>query len=81
MTAITLRNIPPEIREVIRKRAGMTGLSLNRTVIRMLEEAAGQSHELHHDLDHLAGTWSEEEGAAFEAALTEQRRVDPELWK
>jgi hypothetical protein len=35
--------------------------------------------ELHGDLDHLAGTWSAEEGAAFEAALAEQRRVDPEL--
>jgi len=59
----------------------MTGLSLNRTVIRMLEEAAGQRRELHHDLDALAGTWSDDEGAAFEAALAEQRRVDPELWK
>jgi hypothetical protein len=30
--------------------------------------------ELHHDLDHLAGTWSEEEAATFEDALLEQRR-------
>jgi hypothetical protein len=81
MTAITLRNIPPKIQEAIEKRAGMTGLSLNRTVIRILEEAFGQSRELHHDLDHLAGTWSDEEGTAFEAALSEQRRIDPELWK
>jgi hypothetical protein len=51
----------------------------------MLEEAAGQHtstrRELHHDLDHLAGTWSDEEAAAFDAALIEQRRVDPELWE
>lgn len=81
MTAITLRNIPPKLQEAIQQRAGTTGLSLNRTVIRMLEEALGQSRELHHDLDHLAGTWSAEDGAAFEAALAEQRRIDPELWK
>ena len=84
MTAITLRNIPPTLQEVIRKRAGKDGLSLNKTVIRMLEEAEGQrtttGRELHHDLDHLAGTWSDEEAAAFDAALAEQRRVDPELW-
>jgi len=65
MTAITLRNIPPKLQEVIRKRADRDGLSLNKTVIRMLEEAAGQrattGRELHHDLDHLAGTWSDEE--------------------
>ncbi|HYX23762.1 MAG TPA: hypothetical protein VFC23_06380 [Thermoanaerobaculia bacterium] len=83
MTAITLRNIPPKLQEVIRQRASTDGLSLNKTVLRMLEEAAGQTasgRELHDDLDQLAGTWSTEEAAAFEAALAEQRRVDPELW-
>jgi len=33
---------------------------------------------LHRDLDHLAGTWSEEKAAAFDAALAEQRGVDPD---
>jgi hypothetical protein len=78
MTAITLRNIPPSLQEVIQRRADTDGLSLNKTVIRMLEEAAGQrttgARELHDDLDHLAGTWSEEEAAAFESALMEQRQ-------
>jgi hypothetical protein len=59
-----------------------TKKSWNKTVIRKLEEAAGQrtatARELHDDLDHLAGSWSEEEAAAFESALVEQRRVDPE---
>jgi hypothetical protein len=85
MTAITLRNIPPKLHDVIQRRADTDGLSLNKTVIRMLEEAAGQrtvtTRELHDDLDHLAGTWSDEDAAAFESALVEQRRVDPELWK
>jgi hypothetical protein len=82
MTAITLRNIPPKLQEVIQSRAGKEGLSLNKTVLRMLEEAAGQTigRKLHHDLDHLAGTWSPEEAKAFEDALAEQRRIDPELW-
>ncbi|MBV8199936.1 MAG: hypothetical protein JOZ15_04860 [Acidobacteria bacterium] len=84
MTAITLRNIPPEIQKAIRKRAGADGLSLNKTVLRMLEEASGRRkarRELNDDLDHLAASWSEEEAAAFEAALLEQRKVDPEQWK
>jgi plasmid stability protein len=85
MTAITVRNIPQKLQEVIKRRADADGLSLNKTVIRMLEEAAGQrtttGRELHRDLDHLAGTWSDEQAAAFEAALAEQRRVDPELWE
>lgn len=85
MNAITLRNIPREIQEAIERRARNEGLSFNRTVLRMLEEALGlrrgSSGGLHHDLDHLAGTWSRAEAAEFDAALAEQRRIDPELWE
>jgi hypothetical protein len=35
--------------------------------------------QLHHDLDHLAGTWSDEEAAEFDAALAEQRKIEPEF--
>jgi hypothetical protein len=56
-----------------------------RTVLRMLDGALGKTTrtdpKIHQDLDQLAGTWSEKEAAAFEAALVEQRRIDPELWK
>jgi hypothetical protein len=83
MTAITLRNIPPKLLEAMRQRASTEGLSLNRTVLCMLEEAfeagAANHTKLHHDLDHLAGNWSDEEGAAFDVALSEQSRIDPEL--
>jgi hypothetical protein len=34
----------------------------------------------HDDLDDLAGTWSPEEGEAFDRVLSEQRTIDPELW-
>ena len=57
--------------------------SVNKTIIRVLEDAAGQrtGRKLNLDLDDLAGTWSDEEADAFEAALIEQRRVDRELWR
>lgn len=42
------------------------------------EKAAGQHHD---DLDHLAGTWTDEEAAEFDAALAEQRKIDSELWE
>jgi hypothetical protein len=47
---------------------------------RTIERSAG-GRQLHDDLDHLAGTWSDEEAALFDAALVEQRKVDPELWR
>ena len=85
MNAITLRNIPLEIQEAIERRAHDEGLSFNKTVLRMLEEAlglgSGRGDRLHHDLDHLAGTWSQEEADEFDAAVAEERRIDPELWE
>lgn len=85
MTAITLRNIPPELAATLERRAAESGLSLNRTVIRLLEEQLGlrpktSRPRCYHDLDFLFGVWSEEEAARFDAALAEQRKIDPELW-
>jgi hypothetical protein len=83
MTAITLRNLSPRIAAAIKARSEKEGLSVNKTVLRMLEESVepkASGRQLHHDLDHLAGTWSDEEAAAFEVSLVEQRRIDPEPW-
>jgi hypothetical protein len=86
MRAITLRNLPPELEKLIEEEAAESGLSLNRTVIRLLEKSAGprtgkQKKRVYRDLDHLAGSWSDEQKAEFDRALAEQRRIDPELWE
>lgn len=83
---ITLRNLPPDLQKVVRKRARETGASLNKTVIGMLEVAAGihtpaKKRKVYTDLDHLFGSWSKEEADAFDKVLAEQRKIDPELWK
>lgn len=84
MGAITLRNLPPKLRRRIEEEARATGSSLNKTVIRLLLRAtgiAGNSSELRfHDLDHLAGSWSDEQATEFDDALAGQRAIDPELW-
>ncbi len=70
--------------KAVRDKARRENLSLNRAVIRLLEEATGEKRDTraaHHDLDHLAGRWSEEEYQQLMAALAEQRQVDPGMWK
>jgi hypothetical protein len=83
--AITLRGVPPDVAQVIRRKVDETGDSVNRVVIRLLEEAAGigkkQKTVLHHDLDGLIGVWSREEARSFNRALEDQRKIDPDLWK
>jgi hypothetical protein len=34
----------------------------------------------YHDLDSMAGTWSEEETAEFDRATASFRQIDEELW-
>lgn len=86
MKAITLRNLPPELARAVQQRAKHKKTSVNKAVIDLLEESAGtRAHTSapirYHDLDHLAGTWTEKEAAMFETLLTEQRRIDSEFWK
>jgi hypothetical protein len=72
------------VAKAVKDKARKENLSLNRAVIRLLEEATGDKRAIkavHHDLDHLAGRWSEEEYRQFMAALAEQRQVDPEMWR
>ena len=85
MRTITLRDIPSEVRQLIESTAAETGLSLNRTVIRLLREKVeseeGRQEQVFHDLDHLAGAWSAEAAAEFDRSLAEQRAIDTELWQ
>jgi hypothetical protein len=82
--AITVRNLPPAVAKAVKDKARRERLSLNQAIVRLLEEATGEKpgkKVVHHDLDHLAGRWSEEEYQQFLDALREQRQIDPEMWK
>jgi hypothetical protein len=78
MKAITLRSIPPAVEKAIRSKMRKKGISANRAVIELLEErlgVVGRKKLLHHDLDALAGTWSEEEANEFDDVLREMRQI------
>ncbi len=86
MSAITVRNLPPKVARAIREKAKKERLSMNKAVIKLLEEATGATQEtgrrvVHHDLDRFFATWTKEEADAFDRALREQRQIEPEMWK
>ena len=85
MGAMRVRNLPPGVARAVRERAKREHLSLNKAVVRLPEEATGMSSDArpasHEDLDRFFGTWSDEEATAFDAALREQRQIDPEMWE
>lgn len=77
LKAITLRNLPAAVTRLIRHKAATEGISLNRAVIAMLEErlglGRGRPEPRHHELDGLAGAWSDTEARAFDRRLAAQR--------
>ena len=80
MKAVTLRNLPSEVAHTVQQRAKQKKTSLNKAVIELLEESAGgrakkKAPVRYHDLDHLAGTWTNEEAAAFDKLIAEQRTI------
>lgn len=85
MNAITVRNLPPEVAKAVKEKARKEKLSLNKAVVRLLEEATGvekrKQKVVYHDLDRFFGTWTKEEADAFDEAMREHRQIDPEMWK
>ena len=80
MAAISVRGIAAAQLEALKHQAQRQGISLNRLVLQRLSGGSSADPKPHHDLDELAGTWSAEEGEAFEAAIAPLEQVDPELW-
>ncbi len=82
---ITLRKLPPAVARAVRERAEADGVSLNKAVIRLLEEALGLARRkrprINHDFDEFIGVWSEEEAQEMLRLLREQRQVEPDMWK
>jgi hypothetical protein len=85
MNAITVRNLPPDLARLIRQKAKKEKASRNRTVISLLEKATGlvrpRTDEVHTDLDRFFGCISKEEAAELDAAIREERQIEPEMWK
>lgn len=77
----TLRNIPPSVDALLRRRAREEGKSLNDIAIDALVRGLGlgDAPVKQRDLSDIAGSWRAD--AASDEALADQRRIDPDLWR
>jgi hypothetical protein len=76
----TLRNVPPGLDRALRQRAKQLSRSLNEVAIEAMARGAGVAHEPveQHDIDFLFGSWVKDPDV--DQALSDQRKVDPDLW-
>jgi plasmid stability protein len=82
---LTLRNLPPAVARAVKERAARDGVSLNKAVIRMLEEGLKAPRRkpgpIGHALDGFIGVMSAAEADELDRIVAEGRKIDPELWR
>jgi len=80
--SFNLRGIPTEVMSMLKQEAKRLHISVNVLILKMIEQGLGFSRpkRKYHDLDHLAGTWSEEEAEEFENNTKYFEKIDKELW-
>ncbi len=83
MKHLTIRNVPPPLALALEKEKKRRGVSLNRIVIDLLSHAlgVGRGGMRRNGLKSLAGSWSAEEQARFDAAVAPLEAVDEDLWR
>ena len=87
MEQIALGGIPVGIERMIKREGKKKGVNLKKNTIGLLRKSTGTKGKLqkkkylHHDLDHLCGTWTKREAEEFTENVAFQRRVDEDIRK
>lgn len=85
-SSITIDNLDDEVLERLRNEAKRRGVGVSAVISELIEESLAPvsqagGKESRHDLDALAGTWSDEQAEAFLRAVADFGRVDEDMWK
>lgn len=85
MRSITIHGIDEPLAELIRSKAQSEGLSINKTIKQVLEEAFGvrprQKDANRGEFEEFLGLWSESDVREFENKTRELKKIDPEDWQ
>ena len=85
MKSITIHGIDDPLAELIKSKAQSEGLSINKTVKKLLEESLGvkprNKGKNRSDFEEFFGIWSELERIEFEDRTDELRNVNNKDWE
>ena len=86
MPNLSVRGLGADSLSVLKAMAGQEGASVNALVLRLIDQGLGKVprkmvKRRFDDLDALAGAWSADESANFEASVEGFNKIDPDLWK
>jgi len=85
MKTMSIRGIDPELAKKLKQAASEQSKSINQLVLDILGNSFGIRKEkkytkIFNDLDHLFGSWSEEEFKTIQNKINHDRKIDKELW-
>ena len=82
---LTIRGFDDDLARYVRETARRDGISLSRAVVNLVRRGAEldepDADVVGTSLDHLAGTWTEEEADDVDRALADFANIDEEIWK
>jgi len=85
MKSITIHGIDDALATLIKDRAHSEGVSVNKTIKRLLERALGVkpsgSPDARARFEEFVGTWSSADLEEFERATSDLRKIDEGDWK
>ena len=85
MKSITLHNIDGPLAELIKSKARSEGLSMNKTIQKILEESLGVRQKnggaFRSDFEQFCGIWSEKDLSEFNEKTDDFNQIDPEDWQ
>ncbi|OQX27158.1 MAG: hypothetical protein BWK80_06700 [Desulfobacteraceae bacterium IS3] len=85
METLIIREMEPSLVEELKKAAEQEGKSMDRFLAEIIERYLNmrkrEEVRTYHDMDHLFGTWSEEEFSEIQGKIDSERNIDRELWE
>ena len=86
MKTITVRGIDSALAARLQQEAEKQAKSVNQVVLDALKSQFRLNKikkftMIHHDLDHLFGTWSQAEYDQIQGQIDDERKIDAELWQ
>ena len=84
MSTMSIRGLDDHVLAQLKNQASQEGSSLNSLVLRLLQGAGkpvpSRALQKFDDLDALAGTWSDEDAAAFVQHTAAFSKIDKAQW-
>ncbi|MDA8139159.1 MAG: hypothetical protein M0036_10960 [Desulfobacteraceae bacterium] len=85
MKSMTIHGIEKHLADMIKARAESEGLSINKTIKKLLETSLGikppQNKKHLNDFKEFCGVWTADELNEFKEKTSDTRKIDPKDWQ